>query len=82
MSDRTSLADCAVEALSAVRSMDNLIDNDHPMRHVVWTMKRMAEQILSDAMRQSTDLAYQARQVIKDHDASLIECAKAIKEQK
>lgn len=66
-----SLADCAVSALAEVRAMGDNMENDHPMRHAVRSMKRIAEQILSDAMRQAVDLAYQSKQLVKDHDEAM-----------
>jgi len=56
----TSLADDAVSALAAVRAMDAAMDVDHPERHSVRTLKRMAEQMLADAFRQAQELAYLA----------------------
>lgn len=70
-----SLADCAVSALSEVRSIGENMADDHPMRHSVRSMKRTAEQILSDAMRQAADLANQAKQLVKDHDSAIDEAA-------
>lgn len=64
----TSLADDAVAALAEVKRIGEDMDNEHPMRHAAWSMKRTAETILSDAMRQATDLAHQARQLVKDFD--------------
>lgn len=66
-----SLSDDAITALSAVRQVGENLDDDHPMRHVVRNMKRSAETILGDAIRQATDLAYQAAQLVKDYDDSL-----------
>jgi hypothetical protein len=60
-----------VDALARVRAIDEDMDNDHPMRHNVRSMKRAAEQILADAMRQAADIAYQAKQLIKDYDAEI-----------
>lgn len=67
----TSLADDIVSALSEVKRIGEMVDNDHPMRHSVRGMKRAAEQILVDAARQAADLAYQSRQLIKDYDESV-----------
>ncbi len=64
-----SLADCAVEALALVRAIGENMDNEHPMRHAVRDIKRSAEQILSDANRQATGLAYLAQRLVKDYDA-------------
>ena len=56
-----SLAESAVDALAAVRAMDANITNDHPQRHAVRYMKRLAETVLSDAFRQAHSLAWQAQ---------------------
>ena len=66
--NQPSLADQAVTTLAQVRAIGELCGNDHPMRHVVRNMKRTSEQILADAMRQASDIAYQAKCVIKDYD--------------
>lgn len=68
MSQTSSLADCAVDALSGVRSIGETMDTEHPMRHAVRQMKRTAEQILFDAFRQARDLSYQAERLIRDYD--------------
>lgn len=68
MSTPQSLADCAVSALAEVRAMGENLDNEHPMRHAVRNMKRMAEQIMTDSMRQATELAYNAERLVKDYD--------------
>jgi hypothetical protein len=71
----TSLADDAVSVLAAVRAMDEKMDLDHPERHSVRTLKRMAEQVLADAFRQAQGLAYLATDltsivdVIRDEEA-------------
>lgn len=66
-----SLADRAVDALAEVRAIGENMDNEHSMRHTVRSMKRVAEQILSDAMRQATEIAYQAKRLVKDHDEAM-----------
>ena len=66
-----SLADCAVSAISDVLAIGENMDDEHPMRHAVRNMKRTAEQIIADAMRQATELAYQAKKLVKDHDEAM-----------
>lgn len=66
-----SLADCVVTALAEVRSMGELVNNEHPMRHVVRSMKNTAEKIISDAMRQASEIAYQAERIVNDHDDAM-----------
>lgn len=68
MSQVSSLADCAVDAISAVRAIGEQVDSEHPMRHAVRQIKRASEQILFDAFRQVRDLSYQADRLIKDYD--------------
>ena len=70
MTTQSSLADCAIDAVSAVRAIGEQIDNEHPMRHAVRSMKRTAGQILFDAFRQARDLSYQAERLTKDYDDS------------
>jgi dUTPase len=55
-----SLADQAVETLAAVSSIDRDVTNDHPERFVIRYMKRIAQDIIANALRQAMDLAYQA----------------------
>ena len=66
-----SLSDDAVLALSEVRRIGEHLDDEHPMRYTVRSMRRTAESIISDAMRQATDISNQAAQLVKDYDESL-----------
>lgn len=66
-----SLSDDAIVALSDVRRIGENLDDEHPMRHAVRNLKRSAETLISDAMRQATDLSYQAAQLVKDYDESI-----------
>jgi poly-gamma-glutamate capsule biosynthesis protein CapA/YwtB (metallophosphatase superfamily) len=71
-----SLADDTIAALQAIKAIGENLDSlndEHPMRHAVRGMKRTAEAILTDAIKQATDIAYQANQLIKDYDASITE---------
>lgn len=75
----SSLSENVVIALAEVRSIGEELDNDHPMRHCVRTMKQMAEQIMSDAARKASEISYLAKQAVKDHDKSLGEYAETMK---
>lgn len=66
-----SLSDDVIDALSKVRQIGENLDDEHPMRHAVRNMKRSAETTITDAMRQATDISYQAAQLVKDYDESL-----------
>jgi hypothetical protein len=56
-----SLADLAVEALAAVAAMSSDVGIDHPERHVVRNLKRIATKTIEDAMRTALDLSCQAK---------------------
>jgi len=60
VSDHKSLAAAAVDALSAVDRMDAKTTNEHEERHHIRTLKRHAEQILSDALQRARELAWLA----------------------
>lgn len=63
MTDRSSLADRAIDALAAVARMDADVTNEHDERHHVRTLKRLAEEGLSEAFRHARQLAYLAEDV-------------------
>lgn len=63
-----SLADDMVTAMSEVKRTGVSMDDEHPMRHVIRSMKRTAEQILADAALRATDLAYQTVQLERDYE--------------
>lgn len=65
MAENMSLADQVIQALSAVRGIDEGVDNDAPERHQLRSLKRVAERIISDAMRTAIDLAWQAKDLRK-----------------
>jgi hypothetical protein len=65
MAESRSLADSAVAALAAVSRMDMDVTNEDDERHHIRTLKRLAEQTLSDAFRHATELAYLAEDVRK-----------------
>ena len=55
-----SLADQAVATLAAVAAMDAGMDMSHPERHSIRTLRRMAEERLSQAFREAQEIAYMA----------------------
>ena len=61
MAENMSLADQAVQAIAMVKDMDKGVDNEHPERHVVRSMKRVAEQALAAAFRNAIDVAWMAK---------------------
>lgn len=61
MAENTSLADQAVQALAMVRAMDSSIENTDPHRHIVRSLKRMAEKRLADAFAEAQGFAYMAQ---------------------
>ena len=63
-----SLADEAIIALAEVRAIGEKLGDEHPMRHAVRNIKRVAEDILTQSLRQVTDLSYQAERLVKDFD--------------
>lgn len=65
MADHKSLADAAVDALAAVAQMDAGVTLEDFERHQVRTLKRMAEQTLTDAFRLARELAWLAEDVRK-----------------
>jgi len=65
MAQNMSLADQVIQSLADVRQMDEGIDTDCPERHAVWSLKRVAEQAIADAMRTATELAWQAKAIRK-----------------
>jgi hypothetical protein len=66
MSERTSLADAAVDALAAVGRMDLNVTNEHDERHHIRTLKRLAETKLADAFREARELAWLAEDMHKE----------------
>lgn len=65
MSENMSLADQAVQALAMVKAMDEGLDMEHPERHAVRSMQRVAEQQIAAAFRVAIDLAWQAKDLRK-----------------
>lgn len=60
VADNLSVADRAVEALAAVKAMDQGVGLEHPERRAIREMKQIALKIISDALESATRLAYQA----------------------
>lgn len=60
MAETRSLADEAVSALAAVAGMDASMDLNHPERHSVRSLKRLAEARLFAAFREAQELAFMA----------------------
>ena len=58
-----SINDRAIEAMAAVSQIGNGLTNESPERHIIRSLKRTAEQILSDAFIRATDLSFQAMNV-------------------
>lgn len=83
MAENMSLADQAVQALAMVQAMDESVDNEHPERHMVRSMKRVAQQALAAAFRNAIDVAWMAKDLqetarkleasAKPHNAALTE---------
>ena len=69
----SELAGRAVTALAAVQAMGETITNEHPMRHQVRALKRIAERTLSDAFFVSWELAMQAEQLVRDYEKAIKE---------
>ncbi len=57
MTDHPSLADQAVEALAAIKALDERCQNEYPERHAMREVRRAAVSALSDAFRRVTELA-------------------------
>ena len=65
MAENMSLADQAVQALAMVKAMDDGLDMEHPERHAIRNMKRIAMQAMEAGMRSAIDLAWQAQDLRK-----------------
>lgn len=61
-----SLADQAVDTISAIRRMRANNDQAHPESYTVHKMKQAAEQIVSTALQQANDLVYAAEILQQD----------------
>ena len=60
-----SLADSFVSVLAELRSITP--DNDDEMRHVARNLRQLGEQVIADALRTASRLAWEAKQVSIDH---------------
>ncbi len=58
-----SLADQAVAALAAIKAMDEGLDLECPERHVVRGLRRHAENLVAEALRNAHALVYVAQDV-------------------
>lgn len=65
MAENMSLADQAVQALAMVTAMDDGLDMEHPERHAIRSMQRVAQQVIAAGLRSATDLAWQANDLRK-----------------
>ena len=65
MAENMSLADQAVQALAMVKAMDEGLEIEHPERHAIRSMKRVAQQVIEAGMRSAIDLAWQAQDLRK-----------------
>lgn len=65
MAENMSLADQAVQALAMVKAMDEGLDMEHPERHAVRNLQRLAEQEMAAGFRMAIDLAWQAKDLRK-----------------
>jgi len=73
MAENMSLADQAVQALAMVKAMDEGLDMEHPERHAIRSMKRVAQQVIEAGLRSAIDLAWQAndlRKLARDIEAT------------
>ncbi len=73
MSQNQSLADQAVDTISAIRNLDTGANMAHPERHAVREMKRVASEIVSNALRQAEALVNSAQSLQQDmrkHEAA------------
>lgn len=65
MAENMSLADQAVQALAMVKAMDDGLEIEHPERHAIRSMKRVAQQVIEAGLRSAIDLAWQANDLRK-----------------
>lgn len=65
MAENMSLADQAVQALAMVKAMDEGLEMEHPERHAIRSMQRVARQVIEAGLRSAIDLAWQAQDLRK-----------------
>lgn len=63
MAENMSLADQAVQALAMVKAMDENLNMEHPERHAIRNMQRIAKQVIEAGLRSAIDLAWQAQDI-------------------
>lgn len=73
MSCEPSLADKAVAVLAAIKELDSLTDDKHPLKYAVYSMKGLAEKILSDALYNALELTDKAKTVVNEHNKAIAE---------
>lgn len=78
MAENMSLADQAVETLAMVRAMDADMTNDRADRHMVRTMKRMAEAAIAEGLRRAAEFAWLAKDLPTLVDGVRLRTAKEI----
>jgi len=76
MAEHKSLADRFIEVMAMINGIDPEIEN--PARHMMRANKRIAEQIIDNALRQAWEIAYHGQdfsaevgKIIKDDRASM-----------
>jgi hypothetical protein len=60
MAENMSLADRAVQALAMVKAMGENLDMEHPERHAIRRLQRVAQQVLEAGLNSAIELALQA----------------------
>lgn len=70
MSQQESLADQAVRVLAKLKTMNEDVTNDDADRHVLREIKRIAEERLASALRETERLVYVADNVRELRKAS------------
>ena len=66
MSQNQSLADQAVDTIASIRNLDTSTNMGHPERHTVREMKRVASEIVTNALRQAQALVHSAESLQQD----------------
>jgi hypothetical protein len=71
-----SICDRFIEVMAMLRSIDP--GNDEPMRHAIRSQRRIAEQLIDDAIRQAFELAWLAKDIPVQGKAMVEEAIAAI----
>jgi len=66
-----SLADDVITALQESRNIGADVDDEHPMRHVLRSMKRYAEDSIQEAAVRASSIAHLSKQLVKDYEAAI-----------